>query len=504
MQPVTTSLSRRRFLAVLAAMLAPTSCAAPPPTPEATPAPVATPAVVLPSVTPTPPPYPLLALHPDRPASPAPRAVRGGPPVRLSPDPQSPIISGLYYDSPLALLEEQSGTDGARWFRTRLWGVLDGWIRADHLTIEPLAPVPPSWEGQGPVATPTPSPSPTLTLAARGSTNCLARLRSVPGADWRILSTLDPGTALEVQAWRADEEGHAWYNVLAGANEGWIYSANVDLRFADPTRAAVAGRPLADALAGKGMWLPRPMLEMADERQLVAAARALGLSHIWLQAGSSGGGFYARDEVARFLPAAHAAGLRVLAWLTTSLYDLPRDVELSATVANYRTADGHGFDGIAPDVEQNLGADDVRAFAEITRARLGDEQLLVGVIYPAGGWFGRRYPVHRTLARACNALAPMAYWKDERREYIDSEVYWYIAQVVRDLHSSVGEAYPVHIIGQMYDTFGRNGVGEFSPKEAEVRAALRAAREHGAIGASFFQWGTATPEEWGALRDFVW
>ena len=424
--------------------------------------------------------------------------------MHLAPDPLSPTISGLYYDSPLALTEERTGADGARWFRTRLWGALDGWIRAEHLTTEPVEPVRPFWEGQEPVPTPTPSPSPVLTLDALGDTNCEANLRTGPGTDWRILRTLAAGTEVQLQAWRANEEGHAWYNVTADGSLGWIYSAAVDLRFPDAARATLGGIPLAKAVAGKGMWLPYPLLEMADAKQLVAAAQGLGLSHIWLEAGASGGGFYARHEVARLLPAAHAGGLKVLAWLTTSLYNLPHDVELSVQLANYKTDDGHGFDGIAPDIEQNMAADDVRAYAEITRARLGDDKLIVAVIYPAGGWFGRRYPVHKVLARACNALAPMAYWNDEKRAYYESEVYWYVAQAVRDLHAAVGQTYPVHVIGQMYDTFGRNGVGAFSPKAVEVRAALRAAREQGAVGASFFQWGTATPEEWGALRDFAW
>jgi hypothetical protein len=56
----------------------------------------------------------------------------------------------------------------------------------------------------------------------------------------------------------------------------------------------------------------------------------------------------------------------------------------------------------------------------------------------------------------------------------------------------------------MYDTFGRNGIGPYSPGAPEITAALRASKEAGALGASFFQWGTATPVEWRALRDFAW
>ncbi|MHB1417919.1 MAG: hypothetical protein ACYC1C_21930, partial [Chloroflexota bacterium] len=242
----------------------------------------------------------------------------------------------------------------------------------------------------------------------------------------------------------------------------------------------------------------------ADPHPIIAASKRLGLTHIFLEVGETAGGFYGREQAARLLPAAHAAGISVVGWITTGLFDLPRDVELSVEVANFRTADGQRFDGIAPDIEQNMRAEDVKAYAEITRARLGDDTLLVGIVYPAGSWFGQNYPIYGELARVCNALAPMAYWSDEERAYTADEVYSFVAKAVRDMHNVVGSNYPVHVVGQMYDTFGRNGMGEYSPGRPEIDAALRAAREAGAAGMSFFQWGTATSPEWAALRDFAW
>jgi hypothetical protein len=252
------------------------------------------------------------------------------------------------------------------------------------------------------------------------------------------------------------------------------------------------------------MWVPQPLLEMADPAYIVEASKRLGLTHLFVECAESTGGFYGRVEVARLLPVAHAAGLRVVGWITTSLYDLPRDVTLSHEVATFRTDDGHSLDGIAPDIEQNMAWVDVKAYAEITRTLVGNDVLIVGVVYPAGGWFGREYPIQPALARAFNVLAPMAYWSDEKRDYTFKQVYTYIAGCVRDMKEATRPDYPVHIIGQMYDTFGVNGMGEFSPDSTEVQAALEAARDEGAVGISFFQWGTATPEEWATLRDFSW
>lgn len=447
---------------------------------------------------------PQITVDPDASGQPVARAVRGGPPVRLAPDDASPVISGLYFDAALPLLEERSAADGARWYRTRLWGVLEGWIKAEHVTTEPSPPVRPFYEGPQPARRPSPVPSPSRTLQATGLTTDEVNLRTGPGTGYRSPGRLPGGSSVAVRAWATDERGQAWYEVAAGERVGWVYAALVDLQFADPKQPMVDGRPLAYLVSGKGMWLPQPLLEMADAAQIVEAARRLGLSHIFVEAGETAGGFYARKDVARLLPAAHAGGVRVIAWLTTGLFDLPRDVELSVEVATYRTPEGHGFDGIAPDIEQNMQRDAVKAYAEITRARLGDDRLIVGVVYPAGGWFGREYPIYSILARAFNVLAPMAYWSDKQRDYSYDEVYAYTFRAVQDMRAAAGSDYPVHLIGQMYDTFGRNGTGAHSPDREDVQAALQAARDAGAVGASFFQWGTATPEEWAALRDFAW
>ena len=493
------------LLAVLA-LAAVGGCAAPPP-PEATPTPVAT-AVsaaiaargpgVVPTATAT------ATTQPPSPIDSSARAIRGGPPVRREPDDDSPAISGLYYDTLLPLLDEYVDAAGQRWYRTRLWGVLDGWIRADQVTTDTPTPVRPFWEGGETERRPGRAVSPSQELVATGKTNTEVALRTGPGTDYRFQQALAPSTPVLVSAWATDADGHAWYKTTVAGATGWVYAAMVDLAVADPLRPAVDGKPLASFVAGKGMWLPQPLLEMADERQIVLASKQLGLTHLFVEAGETTAGFYASKEVARLLPAAHAAGLRVIGWITTGLNDLPRDVELSIQVADFRTSDGQALDGIAPDIEQNMDLDDVKAYAEITRARLGDDRLFVGVIYPAGGWFGREYPVQPALARVCNALAPMAYWSDEERTYDAGEVAGYVATVVSDLQAAVGPGYPVHVIGQMYDTFGRNGTGVYSPGPDEITAALQASRNGGAVGISFFQWGTATPEEWSALRDFSW
>jgi hypothetical protein len=304
-----------------------------------------------------------------------------------------------------------------------------------------------------------------------------------------------------VTAWATDDDTEAWFELQLADGSGWVYGANLSL---DPPPGTATGQ-VAARLAGKGMWVSRPFLPLANPARLVEAAKRLGLTHLYVDVAGSRGGFYNREALAALLPLAHASGLRIVGWIWPALADPLADVALSVEVAQYATPDGHRLDGLAPDLEQRMDVDQVRAYVQVLRTRLGPDYLLVGTVFPPEHSFARRHPQHKVMAGWVDLFAPMTYWSEARREFSENEVYRYIDRAVSDLRLGAGNAdYPVAPIGQMYDTFGRNGIGAYSPGAAEITAALRASQEAGALGASFFQWGTATPEEWRALRDFPW
>jgi hypothetical protein len=330
-------------------------------------------------------------------------------------------------------------------------------------------------------------------------------LRASANVTAEQLGIVDPGTTVQITSLQADDDGSVWYRVNAADQVGWIWGGGVNLNISDPTATRIDGIPIAKSLSGKGMWLPLPLLDLAEPSSIVSAAQALGLTHVYLEVGSSNGGFYGRKGADRFLAAAHKAGLKVIGWMLTSLDSVPVDVQLCSSIATYRTPSGDSFDGIAPDVEYNMYADDVRTFSEILRTRLGANHLIVGVIYPAGSWIGQQHPVAGILSRSFNALAPMAYWHESKDDFTHEDVYRFISKSVADVRAAVGSStYPVAVIAQGYDSFGRNGSGVTSPSGAEALGAISAARDSGAIGLSFFQWGTMTPDEWASLKTIAW
>jgi hypothetical protein len=432
-------------------------------------------------------------------------ARRGGAYVRVAPRADADLISQLFYDTPLPLLGAVDEAGAPAWYQVELWGVLQGWIRAAEVNVdEPPDAVPAPWErGGGGTATRPSLAGPTgpAPLNTTGHTVWDARWRAAPNERAPLLAELSDGTSGTVTAWATDDDTEAWFELQLDEGTGWVYGANFSL---DPPAGTASGQ-VGARLAGKGMWVSRPFLPLANPPRLVEAAKALGLTHLYVDVASSRGGFYNRDALAALLPLAHANGLRIVGWIWPTLADPLADVALSVEVAQYATPDGQRLDGLAPDLEERMDVDQVKAYIQVLRTKLGPDYLLVGTVFPPEHQFARRNPQHKVMAGWVDVLAPMAYWSEARREFSENEVARYVTRAIQQLRLDAGDpAYPVAPIGQMYDTFGRNGIGAYSPGTAEVTAALHASKEAGALGASFFQWGTATPEEWRALRDFPW
>jgi hypothetical protein len=429
-------------------------------------------------------------------------ARRGGASVRVAPRGDAELISQLFYDTPLPLLGvvDEGGQPG--WYEVELWGVLRGWIRAAEVALEAEPePTPPPWERQQPPPTPTPRAATAMPLQTTGRTVHEARWRAGPSVDAPVLAELPTGQVGAVTAWTTDGDGDAWFALRLGEATGWVYGANLTLDRPAGTASGVA----AGRLAGKGMWIPRAFGPLANPRYLVRAARQLGLTHLYIDVASSDAGFHGRSVLDALLPEAHAAGLRVVGWLWPTLADPVADVALSVEVARYTTPSGDQLDGLAPNAEERMALGQVQAYIQVLRTLLGPDYLLVGTVFPPEHPFAQRYPQHVVLAGWVDVLAPMTYWSEQRRTFPGDEVARYIQRAIRQLRADVGDpTYPVAPIGQMYDTFGRNGIGPYSPGSAEITAALQASRAAGALGMSFFQWGTATPAEWRALRDFAW
>jgi hypothetical protein len=320
-------------------------------------------------------------------------------------------------------------------------------------------------------------------------------------------ATLPAGADVLVDAWVIGADGRVRYRVRGDGVAGWAAPGAVALRAADPPSRRVDGRPIVEPLRGVGLWFTLDSREHGADAgaRVAAAAAAAGLSHLYVEVATSPGGFFGTRWLDELLPAARAAGVRVIGSVYACLNDVVADLALALAVARYRTPDGLALDGLTADIEETLVAENVQAFGELLRHHVGDDYLLVATVYPPESWWARYYP-WAALPASWNAVAPMAYWRHmEERAFTPAEVYAYAGRNVAGVRALTGRPdLPVEMLGQLYELGRPRLLGPDPPTPAEVAAAADGARDAGAVGISYFDWTRATPAHWRALADIRW
>jgi hypothetical protein len=84
------------------------------------------------------------------------------------------------------------------------------------------------------------------------------------------------------------------------------------------------------AVSGKGIWLTLWPGSPLNVNRVIATAHAAGLRQLWVRTGSSPDGFYGGATLKALVPAAHAAGITVIAWDFPSLSNPAADATRAA------------------------------------------------------------------------------------------------------------------------------------------------------------------------------
>ncbi len=264
-----------------------------------------------------------------------------------------------------------------------------------------------------------------------------------------------------------------------------------------PVKAPAPWTSHTGALTGKGMWIWEwDSTDGGDADEIVQQAVSAGLHQLWVRVGDSMNGFYGAQELGSLVPVAHAHGLAVIAWGFPYLWDPVGDAQWTAQILDWRDADGEQVDGYSADIEEStegvmLNAQRAAVYLELVRQAAGS-RLVVATVYPPSdaNWNGG-YP-YKAMAPYVDAFAPMVYW-----ECTDPG-----DDVTLDT-ARLSTLRPVHPIGQAFNFAGTGG-RTVSPSGAEITEFLSASQRSGALGASFWVWQEATPEEWAAVSGFPW
>lgn len=270
---------------------------------------------------------------------------------------------------------------------------------------------------------------------------------------------------------------------------------------AGPATAAEERRVNLSAYRGLGTWVDIfDGRELGNPERAVERMAARGVRTLFLETSN-----YSRDRgilypgaAGRFLEAAHAAGLRVVAWYLPGFDDLPRDFRRVREAIRFRSPGGERFDSFGLDIEASVVTDPATRTRRLLRLSRRI-RTMVGPAYPLsaiipsprgmnlvpGYWPGFPY---RELARIYDVIVPMGYYSyrtdglEGARDYTRRNV-----RIIR--RRTEKPRIPIHLIGGLSGDSSRS----------EVRGFVRAAREHGVLGAGLYDFATTRRGQWAEL-----
>jgi hypothetical protein len=276
----------------------------------------------------------------------------------------------------------------------------------------------------------------------------------------------------------------------------------VTLALAPPPAPVTPTAPAA--YGGTGVWIDRYDFARLEDAQLVVAELAQhGVRTLYLETASwrvpRNVDIVAPTQTAALITAAHARGMKVVAWYVPSFRDLRIDMRRVRVALAFRTPDGQAFDSFALDIEATMVKPVSRRNAALmklsrsTRIAAGRDYPL-GAIVPdqlsttnANGLWPA-FPYARA-AKYYDVFLPMAYSTFNRARGA-TRVYAYTAANIRYVRAATHR--PVHVIGGTTDLMTR-------PEQAAV---ARAARDAGAVGASLYKYKLYDVGSWAALSAF--
>jgi hypothetical protein len=269
----------------------------------------------------------------------------------------------------------------------------------------------------------------------------------------------------------------------------------------------VASAPAADLAAYRGLstWVDiYDDAVLSNPELAVSEMRGLGVGVVFLETGNSS---QAADVVepalvGRFVEAAHAEGLLVVAWYLPTLVRPARDLRRALAAIDFATPAGERFDSFALDLESSAiklvprRTARVLTLAERLRATVGPDYPL-GAIIPAprgmellpAYWPGFPYA---QLAGSFDVFLPMVYFS--YRTHNLTQASDYVARSIGIIREQTGNReIAIQAIGGIA---ARSRLGQ-------VRGFVAAACGAGAVGIGLYDFATTRPRQWEELGRFT-
>ena len=252
---------------------------------------------------------------------------------------------------------------------------------------------------------------------------------------------------------------------------------------------------------GLGVWIDIYDTSWSRPRAAVKEMAAHGVQTLYLETSNFNRpvSFVDEADVTKFVDAAHASGVRIVAWYLPGFKNVGRDLRRSKAAIAFTTPAGNSFDSFALDIESPTVQDPTARSAALLdlsdriRHYAGPDYTLGAIVpsprgmqkiptyWPGFPWTG--------LASIYDVFMPMTYFT--WRVSDEQGAHDYTASNIQLIRSAVGsDQVPIHMIG---------GIAQ-DATTAETRGFVHAVRERGLIGASYYTLPGITSGQWAALE----
>jgi len=269
-----------------------------------------------------------------------------------------------------------------------------------------------------------------------------------------------------------------------------------------PASGASRSSSVSSVYAGLGTWLDIYATPFwAHPRQEIAAMHRRGVRTLYLQTGNyqQAGDLVRPQALGHFIDAAHAAGMRVVAWYLPSFLYPAQDTRRALAAIRFRSAKGERFDSFALDIEASLVRSvplRSRRLLQLSarlRASVGDRYPLGAIIpSPVGIRRHRDYWPHfpyRPLSRFYDVFLPMAY-ATNRHVPGSSFTRDYDAADIAIIRARTGKPdVPIHLIGGLANAMGAREIAGF----------MQAVGDCAPLGYSLYAYSVTRQTTWKAL-----
>jgi hypothetical protein len=271
--------------------------------------------------------------------------------------------------------------------------------------------------------------------------------------------------------------------------------------------APVAGASVSSrqpvAYAGLGTWVDiYATTTWANPQRAVAAMARDGVRTLYLQTGnySQPVALVRPHTLGRFIDAAHAAGIRVVAWYLPSFDNPVQDARRALAAIRFRSPSGERFDSFALDIEAGfvkpvaLRNKRLLRLSARLRAATGPRYSLGAIIPSPVGM--RRHPrywprfPYRALARSYDVFLPMAYFTDAG-VHGSKPTRAYLSAGIATIRTRTGNPQePIHLIGGIAGSMGAKETAGFMHAVADCEP----------FGYSLYEFPITSRATWKALR----